>query len=589
MKQRESKLNIIVNVAILAILVVLLFSPNGMVGRWIASVHDDRKKRREIAEVWTELTEVDSRLGSGDDARTIVEFVDYECPACRRVSQAVSEAAASQGVTVVLRHFPLAQIHPAARSAGLAAICAERYGVFAEVHNLMMTDDGWMANQDWADLATEIGIAGDAFEACTRGSDALQRLRKDRELGDLLAVQGTPTFITRKGTFFGQDGWMQALATLPSSGREAANRSPTAFDVLGDTIFDSAMHPDLAVSNLGTLSNAMFLSGDRLLIQDGVWFHFVDYQTGDVVTVGGGGEGPGEFRLPFQAVRSADGVVVWDLGLGRLTFFSASGDYRNSRKLDPLEALRSPMAPMVAAFSDGSVVFRDDSISVITGAEPPSGVYREPARYIAFSRDGSSRMILKARGSEVVYQKPLRVPIIFGHSVLEFRLGNGLVIAQTDLPTIGFYDGKGNLVQELPMPGSIDVSRSQIASARETAIRKEQERASRLGRRLGQSLEDNLLSNSVPVNDPAPPIDGMFADLDGRLWLRRYRLPGDSVVRWQAWGIEDASVKLVLRVRPEESLRDVIGDNVLLHVEDALGVDRVLVQRIASDEPGKMD
>ncbi len=352
---------------------------------------------------------------------------------------------------------------------------------------------------------------------------------------------------------------------------------------LGDTVFDSAMHPDLAVSNLGTLSNAMFLSGDRLLIQDGVWFHFVDYQTGDVVTVGGGGEGPGEFRLPFQAVRSADGVVVWDLGLGRLTFFSASGDYRNSRKLDPMETLRSPMAPMVAAFSDGSVVFRDDSISVMMVAEPPSGVYREPARYIAFSRDGSSRMILKARGSEVVHRKPKHAPVIFGHNVLESRLGDGLVIAQTDLPAIGFYDGKGDLVQELPMPGSIDVSRSQIASARETAIRKEQEdNAWHKKQGVDRSRGDNLLSNSVPVNDPAPPIDGMFADLDGRLWLRRYRLPGDSVVRWQAWGIEDASVKLVLRVRPEESLRDVIGDNVLLHVEDALGVDRVLVQRMQS-------
>ncbi len=576
MTQRSSKLDLVVNVAIIATLAVLLFGPSGIVGRWVAGVNEDRHERRRIAEAWTELVEAGSRLGLDDNARTIVEFVDYECPACRSVSPAVSEAAGS-GVTVVFRHFPLTRIHPAARDAALVAVCAERYGVFAEVHEAMMADDGWMLDGNWSDLAMRVGITDDgALEACMDDSDTLQRLRRDRELAELLGVRGTPTFVTREGTFLGPDGWAQALETLPS----AAGGSPSAFELSGDTVFDSAAHPDLAISMLGRLSNTMFLPGDRLLIQDGAWFHFVDLQTGKAATVGGRGRGPGEFQAPFQAVRSSDGIVVWDLVLGRLTYLSASGEYVDSRRLDT-GALRSPVAPLVAALGDGSVVFRDDSTSVMIGDGWPDGVHREPARYVSFSPDGHGRLIHKARGSEVMYREPMHAPIIFAHHVLESSMGDRLAIAQTDLPALGVYDGNGALVSQLPIPGPLAVSRSQIASARNTAI--EEERTDNAAHKeLGLRVGGSLLSNDVSANDPAPPIDGMFADLDGRLWLRRYRLPGDSAVRWQAWDIDNASVKFVLRILPGESLRDATGDRVLLHVRDALDVDRVLVRRIAA-------
>ena len=579
MTKRRRKLPWVVDVAILVILAALLFSPQGIVGRWIADIYEHWEERHRIAESWDDLSDANSRVGTASNQRTIVEFIDYECPACRSVAPAVSDAV-SQGVTIVFRHFPLVQIHPGAREAALAAICAERYGVFGEIHDAMLTDDAWMgADHDWGDLAMRVGIVEDGgFEECMGDDETSQRLREDRELAESLGVQGTPSFVTRDGIFLGPEGWTQALATLPSSVRDVRASVPT-FELSDDTVFDSAVHGNVAISSLAKLSNAMFLPGERLLIQDGVWFHFVDLQTGSVVTAGGRGGGPGEFETPFQTIRSANGVTVWDVVAGRLTNLSVAGEYINSRRFDVGE-LRSPMAPLVAAFQDSSVVFRDDSTAAMGGVWP-NGLHREPARYVRFTQEGRG-LVHIGSGAEVVYREPMSAPVLFGHHILESSLGDSLVIAQTDLPTIRVYDGSGNLASQIRMPGPIDVSTSQVERARKTAIEEEQNRISRLSRRLGYHLRDDLLSYDLPANDPAPPIDGMFADLDRRIWLREYRLPGYSAIRWQAWKVDQPDVEAELWIRPGEgTLLDASGEKVLLHVRDAFDVDRILVRRIA--------
>ncbi len=69
MTQRSSKLDLVVNVAIIATLAILLFGPSGIVGRWVAGINEDRHDRRRIAEAWTELVEAGSRLSLDDNAR----------------------------------------------------------------------------------------------------------------------------------------------------------------------------------------------------------------------------------------------------------------------------------------------------------------------------------------------------------------------------------------------------------------------------------------------------------------------------------------------------------------------------------------
>jgi hypothetical protein len=74
------------------------------------------------------LPEVIAQLQQRDVA-TIVEFVDFECPFCRRQQEALAPVLASFGprVRVIRKNVPLS-FHEHARDAARAACCAEEQG-----------------------------------------------------------------------------------------------------------------------------------------------------------------------------------------------------------------------------------------------------------------------------------------------------------------------------------------------------------------------------------------------------------------------------------------------------------------------------
>ena len=107
----KGKLNLVVNVAILVTLAVVL--SQGALGRWIKGTYDDWQVGRTIVEVWPDLVQGSSRLEGNavQPTRTIVEFIDYECPFCRRGAAQVLNAVGLEEADVVIRHLPLERIH----------------------------------------------------------------------------------------------------------------------------------------------------------------------------------------------------------------------------------------------------------------------------------------------------------------------------------------------------------------------------------------------------------------------------------------------------------------------------------------------
>src|SRR5215471_1852339 len=61
---------------------------------------------------------------------TVVEYVDFECPFCRRLDAVLGPLVAKHPgrVRVVRKHVPLTKIHPHAESAARASVCAEAQG-----------------------------------------------------------------------------------------------------------------------------------------------------------------------------------------------------------------------------------------------------------------------------------------------------------------------------------------------------------------------------------------------------------------------------------------------------------------------------
>ena len=147
----------------------------------------------------TPRAEVEARgpgRGPEDAAVTIVEFSDYECPFCKRAEPVVEQVLERYGdrVRFVFRHFPLDRIHPRARAAAEAAVCAEEQGRFWEYHDRLFADDAGLDPESLEQHAGEAALDLEAFRACLAQDRVRQRVEEDLVAGRQAGVSGTPAF-----------------------------------------------------------------------------------------------------------------------------------------------------------------------------------------------------------------------------------------------------------------------------------------------------------------------------------------------------------------------------------------------------------
>ncbi len=589
----KDRLNFIVNIVILTAVGLLLVGPSGPVGRTIARSYDAWKDRQRIEAAWSDMVDTPAILGADgvaeSNASIIVEFVDYACPSCRQLSHAVSAVASSGRAKIAIRHFPLSDLHPNAYAAAAAAVCATAQGSFAEIHALLLADDAWIENPDWSALARRASVRdiGD-FEQCMQQPETNERIEEDIQMGRTLQVAGTPAFVARSGIFVGTAGLAEALASLPTKQRTARKDvAPRSLRIGEADVFDSSLHWDTAVAELGQLAAAMFVDAQRLMMADrmNAEIHLVDLPTGDLRTIGRQGDGPGEFRLLMDAVRTSDGFATWDPQQARITMFSATGELTNSWAYSFLW-FNKPIASPVAVLSDGVVIFRDGDVP-----GDPHGRYREKVRYLAVTKDGVAGVVAEADGPEYWGHGGGTQAVVLGHLLLEAQLGDRIAIAQTDRGKVRMVDRDGETAGELSLAQGKEASAKQVEMAREHARERLRRRmARRSGGPAGEAFRQSAkvkLENvaNVAANRTAPAIDKLFVDFDGRLWLRAYAMPDDGDARWQVWEPDDLTeARFVVVGQSTLELLDAAGSHVLLHERDAMGVDRVFVAALAEGD-----
>jgi protein-disulfide isomerase len=168
---------------------------------WFLEQRAHAELNRRIESSWLALTSVGGRAGAADpDARILVEFLDYECPACRAMYGGISDLLADHSdLAIVYRHLPLS-IHPSAESAARASICAQEAGRFTAMHSFLMTQHEWQRDADWLRIAKAVGIPTSfPFVECMYATRTARRLELDRRAGEQLGVAGTPTFVGPEG------------------------------------------------------------------------------------------------------------------------------------------------------------------------------------------------------------------------------------------------------------------------------------------------------------------------------------------------------------------------------------------------------
>lgn len=126
----------------------------------------------------------------------IISFSDYQCPFCKRAEPTIDAVLAKYPTQVrqVYRHLPLDAIHPQARPAAIAAVCAENQGKFWEYHALLFQNQEALGDADLRKHATAAGLDTTKFEACLSSPEAAQRVQADADAARTVGITGTPAF-----------------------------------------------------------------------------------------------------------------------------------------------------------------------------------------------------------------------------------------------------------------------------------------------------------------------------------------------------------------------------------------------------------
>jgi protein-disulfide isomerase len=159
----------------------------------------------------------DPSRGQTNAPVTIVEFTDFQCPACAAMHPVLEEVLKSYSnkVRLVVRDFPLNQ-HENARKAAEAANAAHAQGKFFEYAALLFKNQKALDVPSLKKYASELGLNRVRFDAeLDRGIYAAE-IKKDIEDGEIYGVGSTPTIFING---------LQLRTLSPEALREAIDRA----------------------------------------------------------------------------------------------------------------------------------------------------------------------------------------------------------------------------------------------------------------------------------------------------------------------------------------------------------------------------
>lgn len=161
-----------------------------------------KQSRPSSRPVAIDAIEADDHVkGNRDSKVVVVEYSDFQCPACASyfpLAKAVSEKYGDQ-IAFVYRHFPLRSIHQHAENAARATEAAGKQDKFWEMHDMIFdTQSVWSTEADVSSVfegyARDLGLDLDQYKQDVASSDVRDKVNRDYNSGNKSGVQGTPTF-----------------------------------------------------------------------------------------------------------------------------------------------------------------------------------------------------------------------------------------------------------------------------------------------------------------------------------------------------------------------------------------------------------
>lgn len=136
----------------------------------------------------------------------IVEFFDFECPACAAAAPGIDNLVNERDdVVLYYGHFPLTNIHDNALNAAETSACANEQGMFWEYHDLLFNNQRNLDEPALKGYAVQLGLDEEEFNECLDSDEYLGVVQEDFEAAQELGVGGTPSFFVNGELVLGFD------------------------------------------------------------------------------------------------------------------------------------------------------------------------------------------------------------------------------------------------------------------------------------------------------------------------------------------------------------------------------------------------
>lgn len=153
-------------------------------------------------------------LGSEDAPVTLVEFVDFASPHCRRLQPVLRRVldAYPDAVRLEIRDLPL-PYHRQAFEAAKAAHCAGEQDAYQAYHDLLLLEQPAFSPPELERHAARLGLEPGRFAACLASPRHEERIRSDLALAASLGVHRAPTLFVN-GLYLAGEPSFDAVESL---------------------------------------------------------------------------------------------------------------------------------------------------------------------------------------------------------------------------------------------------------------------------------------------------------------------------------------------------------------------------------------
>jgi protein-disulfide isomerase len=177
------------------------------------------------------ISTADHVRGSADAPVTIIEYSDFQCPACALYYPLVEKVLNESTTTVrfVYRHFPLyPQPHKNANIAAYASEAAGLQGKFWEMYQLLFENQkSWENLADpmsvYEGYATRIGLNVESFKKDIASDGVKKKVQTDKDEAIALGVNSTPTFFVNGRAIVNPQGYEAFKKLIDNEAQASSN------------------------------------------------------------------------------------------------------------------------------------------------------------------------------------------------------------------------------------------------------------------------------------------------------------------------------------------------------------------------------